>query len=277
MGWYGILLFGLTLLALSCANETRRLLRRRTGTDSAAEIAAKLLEPSSPLNYEENVWRVWSTTNRNGQPVNPIRHTVSTTKCRWAPLVPPPTPGLSLPDNGTICLRDSEDLLCDAIRRDHYWSECADLPALYALSESSTVTGGLFLDVGANVGACSMHMLLSSNALVLAFEPGADNLFYASSSFLKLSESNPDVHSRLSLYPLAAGSTNSTSKLFSAVGNAGHSVIDHTPPLYAPRGHERAQQIVVRALDEVLWPRAERGHPPHPIALLKLDVEGCGR
>ena len=30
----------------------------------------------------------------------------------------------------------------------------------------------LFVDAGANVGACTMHMLLATSAKVAAFEPG---------------------------------------------------------------------------------------------------------
>ena len=51
-------------------------------------------------------------------------------------------------------------------------------------------------------------------------------------------------------------------------------MIGHQPALFAPLGHEKAQPILVRALDDILWPRDERSRPPQPIALLKLDVEG---
>ncbi|KAL1526809.1 hypothetical protein AB1Y20_015502 [Prymnesium parvum] len=255
-------LAALTLLALCCnASDTRRLFRKRVASDAVPERAA-------PLDAERE-WKVWNSTAPAVIP-----HPAASTRCRWTTLTPPPTPTLPPPTNGSICLRATDDLLCDAILRDHYWSECADLPALYALSASGAASGGLFLDVGANIGACSMHMLLSSEAPVVAFEPGANNLFYATSSFLRLGESLPEALGRLTLYPLAVGSSNSSSSLFSAIGNAGHSVIGQQPTLYAPRGHEKAQPIIVRTLDDVLWPRSERARPPQPIALMKLDVEG---
>ena len=40
--------------------------------------------------------------------------------------------------------------------------------------------------IGSNVGACSLHMLLTTDAQIIAFEPGADNLHYATRSLLRL-------------------------------------------------------------------------------------------
>ncbi|KAL3916675.1 MAG: hypothetical protein SGPRY_006718, partial [Prymnesium sp.] len=264
----GLRLAALAALALCGAHEARRLLR------GEVEVSSRDSTLSTPLEHEPAQWKVWTSGGFKGQPAEPIQHTRSSTSCRWAPLLPPPTPGLPRPSNASICLRSSDDLLCNAILREGYWSECADLPALHAWSTAKHAGGGMFVDVGANIGACSLHMLLSSDAAVVAFEPGANNLFFASSSFLRLSKSLPQVRNRLHLYPLGTGDTNSSASLFSAVGNAGHSVIGQQPKLYAPQGHEKAQPIILRTLDDVLWPRSQRGRRPHPIALLKLDVEG---
>ena len=285
--------------------------------------------------------------------------------CRWSRFTPPATPGLEPPLNGSICLRNESDLLCDEVRRRGYWPECADLPALYERSARalaaeairrprSAVPGPpLFVDAGANVGACTLHMLLSTSAKVVSFEPGPGNLFYASSSFLRMrrqilsrsgapaaaggssvddagaavavadgqqqqqQQQQPtstataaadattagasnagaehatgvapgtaagtsshdawdDPASRLRLYPIALGAANGSSLLYSARGNAGHSVVGLAPFVFAPAGHEAAQRILVRRLDDVLWPEASRaqGEPPPTVALLKLDVEG---
>ena len=217
----------LILLSCPCAAEPRRSFRRRIVADLGP--SSQEVEIASPLTGEEDVWQVWSWSV-------PIPHTDGAMGCRWARLEPPATPGLRRPENGTVCLRQADDLLCNAIVREHYWSECADLPSLYAKSSESAGGGGLFLDVGANIGACSLHMLLSTDAPVIALEPSPNNLFYAGSSLLRLSQDLPDTRLRLTLLPLAVGSENSSSSLYSAIGNAGHSVIALQPKQYAPLG-----------------------------------------
>ena len=136
--------------------------------------------------------------------------------CKWAPLTPP---GAYI--NSTICLHAGDDLLADTIRRRGYWPECADLPAM--LRHSASVQGGdgspLFVDIGANIGACTLHMLLTaSDASVLAFEPGPHNLFYTSSSLRQLQMGvMPRLAQRAVLLPLGLGETASTASLYQAV------------------------------------------------------------
>lgn len=137
----------------------------------------------------------------------------------------------------------------------------------------------LFVDVGANVGACSLHMLMTTDADIVAFEPGGDNLHYASRTLLRLAtDVLPEARRRLLLVRAGAGAREQEhASLHQAVGNAGHAVIGHKPTQYAPLGHIPAQEVVLRRLDDVLWPRdAERLERPRPpsIALVKLDVEG---
>ena len=234
--------------------------------DAAEAPMAILAEP--PL------WRTW-----------PHKAVVTAPgrQCAWARFLPPRTPGMPPPVNGSICLRNETDLLCDEVRRVGYWPECADLPGLYTRAAATLAAEVgrrprvafpqgplLFVDAGANVGACTLHMLLATSAKVVSFEPSAANLFHASSSFLKGQEQAPAA--RLRLYPLALGASNGSGLLYSAIGNAGHSAVDAKAAFYAPEGHTAAQRILVRTLDSVLWP--EHTAPPPTVLLLKLDVEG---
>lgn len=201
------------------------------------------------------------------------------------------TPSGSIHGNASICLRGTADLLADHVRKNGQWAECADLPVMLAAGHGSGVSsvssaGGtpLFVDVGANVGTCTLHMLLATDADVVAFEPGGDNLKYASQTFLRLADGSdrgdgavlPEARRRLLLLRAGVGATAFEQSLHQAVGNAGHAVIGVAPKQYAPLGHVPPQRVVVRPLDEMLWPAARRdaGVPPPRIALLKLDVEG---
>ena len=203
--------------------------------------------------------------------------------CSWSAFEPP-----SARVNSSICLRPGADLLADTIRRKHYWPECADLPAMFAAAPASddpqpsaqAAAAALFIDIGANVLACSVHMLLASDATVVSFEPGPDNAFYASRSLLRLTQEGgpvPDAAKRLLLMRAALGTEASGEQLLhQAVGNAGHAVIGQKPTQYAPLGHVAAQKILIRRLDDLLWPPGARssGTPAPSIALLKVDVEG---
>ena len=219
----------------------------------ASEPSAALAPPPRPWTWEEPY-----------QPVNRI-------KCRWAPFQPPFTAGLPPPRNGSICLRPPNDLLSDAVASAKHWFECADLPALYLNASSACLPGQpcLVLDAGANLGSCSLHMLLATSADVVSFEPGADNLHLFTKSALRIARRSPSARARLVLYPVALGEGNYSQRLYPAVGNAGHSVVGTQQDFYAPSGHEAAESIDVRQLDALLWRQ-----PPPAIALLKLDVEG---
>ena len=157
-----------------------------------------------------------------------------------------------------------------------HWFECADLPALFLNASASCAPGQpcLFVDAGANLGACSMHMLFATGADIVAFEPGADNLHLFTKSVLRAAHRLPSARKRFTLHPVALGEANYSQRLYPAVGNAGHSVVGTQQDMFAPDGHEAAESIDVRRLDALLWPPRVRQQPPPAIALLKLDVEG---
>jgi len=179
--------------------------------------------------------------------------------------------------NTSVCLHGGEDLLTAEVRAGGFWRECADLPAMLERTPSSTPeVPPLFVDIGANVGACSVHMLLTTAAYVVAFEPGGDNLFYVTSSLQALRAAQmPGAAGRMSLIPSALGSASAHQLLHQAIGNAGHAVIGQRPTGYAPKGHVAPQPIQVQRLDDVLWPLESREITlPPSIALMKIDVEG---
>ena len=118
----------------------------------------------APLTAEGALWKVW-----DWQPLDQGLH------CKWAALRPPTTVGLPPPLRGSICLRSEDDLLSNEILKLAYWRECADLPELLG----RTSTDDLVLDIGSNIGSCLLHLLLTTDARVLAFEPGLANRFYA--------------------------------------------------------------------------------------------------
>lgn len=164
-------------------------------------------------------WNVWGFE----QPYN----TGTALPCRWSLLAPPPTHGLRVPWNASVCVRPPGDLLSDALASSGHWAECDDLPQLYAIGAGRTgqPDHAAVLDVGMNLGACTLHLLLATDAEVLSFEPGRANLAYATTSLLALAAAHPNVRRRSRVFPIGLGDANASAWLHPAMGNAGHSVL----------------------------------------------------
>ena len=130
------------------------------GSPISAKGVDQVSAASLALLGEEGVWSVWRISD------GPYRGFESTTVCRWAVLQPPPTYGLQAPINGSICLRPAGDLLSDALAAGGHWDECDDLPELYTIGRSHGMMPerAAILDVGMNIGACTLHLLLATDA-----------------------------------------------------------------------------------------------------------------
>jgi len=61
----------------------------------------------------------------------------------------------------------------------------------------------VFLDIGANIGACSLEMLQRTDASVLAVEPSPSNLFYLTSSLQLAARAQPSLAHRVTVLPFA--------------------------------------------------------------------------
>jgi len=169
--------------------------------------------------------------------------------------------------------------LSDVVRGMKRWPDCAELaylwktlPASPAAAKSTTFSpcekqvygaGKLFVDVGANIGSCTMQMLARPDVPeVVAFEPNPKNYFYLTGSVLK----NQGFKERLALFPLALGQAAGSHPMYMQVGNAGNTVLDNAV------GATEKQKVNARTttLDEVFL---ESGKAPY-IHLMKIDAQG---
>ena len=261
---------------LAGSRDGRRLQLQSGDAGSRANLRAAIMSAlrSSAADNESFAPFLWDHQAPIGARIN----TTIAQDCAWTDFQPP-----NRTVNASVCLRPGVDLLGEAVRSKHYWAECADLPAMLHHARGRSHSGeGLFVDVGANIGMCTIHMLVATNATVVAFEPGADNLFFMSRSLVRLAEADglPTARRRLMLVTSALGDSNSEQLLHQAIGNAGHAVIGQKLARYAPRGHEQPQHITIRRMDALLWPTAVTDEDVSSAArapridLLKLDVEG---
>jgi hypothetical protein len=88
------------------------------------------------------------------------------------------------------------DVVSNAIITNGKWDDCNYLSSLWRWQQHAfhmdgfpiASTGSVYLEVGANIGACVAHMLLHTDANIVAFEPGEQNLFCLTRSLLKMGE-----------------------------------------------------------------------------------------
>merc|ERR1719316_1225865 len=100
-----------------------------------------------------------------------------------------------------MCLRNYSDVVSDQVKANGTWEDCPLLAALWAsLPDRSRQFGAaarrgkLYVDIGANIGACLLPMMARPDMKdALAFEPSPRNLFYLTNSIL----ANPEIKKKV--------------------------------------------------------------------------------
>eukprot|EP00445_Apocalathium_hangoei_P064201 CAMPEP_0204110162 /NCGR_PEP_ID=MMETSP0361-20130328/1720_1 /ASSEMBLY_ACC=CAM_ASM_000343 /TAXON_ID=268821 /ORGANISM="Scrippsiella Hangoei, Strain SHTV-5" /LENGTH=399 /DNA_ID=CAMNT_0051060029 /DNA_START=51 /DNA_END=1250 /DNA_ORIENTATION=+ len=166
-----------------------------------------------------------------------------------------------------LCIRPYTDLISEWVEKDGDWVNCRDLSRIWnsTIMRAGSSEKDIFLDIGANIGVCTMHMAVLSDAnAVVAFEPSETNLFYLTGTFL----ANPSYASKVQVYPVGLGNQTVDLPIFAEPGNAGHSVIGAAVGELGMGVLEKVGTIHVRRLDDII-------RPPYPkVRLAKIDVEG---
>jgi len=166
-----------------------------------------------------------------------------------------------------LCLRPYYDLVSEAVKHHGDWPECGDLSRIWnsGMMSPGSSKEDIFIDIGANIGVCTMHMAFRSDArTIIAFEPSEKNLWYLTGTFL----ANPDYASKVQLYPVGLGNQAVDLPIFAQPGNAGHSVLGKPVAELGSDLPQKVGTIHVRLLDDII-------RPPYPkVRLAKIDVEG---
>ena len=89
---------------------------------------------------------------------------------------------------------------------------------------------GVLLEVGANIGACTVELLLRTNAKLLAFEPSLANVFFLTRSLRMLAAAHPEVADRVVIFPIGAGDEPLHTRIMIDPANLGNSVVEDAPP-----------------------------------------------
>merc|ERR1719375_2510131 len=163
--------------------------------------------------------------------------------CHWHQMAPGPyLNGGKAPE---LCVRDYPDFVSDYFKTKGYFHSCLDLAQQWPILPDGSKAGeftqrlstcngqceskksakpGIYVDVGANIGACVMQMLARPDVdQVVAFEPSPANLYYMTNSLVKQIQSgDASVMKNLVLYPRPLGASRSTHTLSEQPGNAGN-------------------------------------------------------
>lgn len=208
----------------------------------------------------------------------------------WAPWTPrlPPWPAthplgwdcmlgwMRLPGQQAqeMCL-NPRDHLSRKVNETGRWRDCQQLVTEWKHNALGSGEGrGIFLELGANIGSCTLELLLSTTAKALAFEPSAVNLYHLTRTLRLAATTRDDARGLLSrravVFPVGAGQAATMGEMSNKAGNFGDSQI------IAPgsgKGSEHGPAhlpVQVYRLDDLL-PQLPL---PEPVRLMKIDIQG---
>eukprot|EP00526_Cylindrotheca_closterium_P013750 CAMPEP_0113658828 /NCGR_PEP_ID=MMETSP0017_2-20120614/31992_1 /TAXON_ID=2856 /ORGANISM="Cylindrotheca closterium" /LENGTH=347 /DNA_ID=CAMNT_0000573257 /DNA_START=101 /DNA_END=1145 /DNA_ORIENTATION=- /assembly_acc=CAM_ASM_000147 len=135
----------------------------------------------------------------------------------------------------------------------------------------------VFMDVGANIGACVLQMLFTTDSPVIAFEPEPMNLFCLTNTILRL---EPRYRDRFLLFPFALSDEEGSTQIQAQVGDMGNAFLGDVKAGQKDKENEseeekykRSVQVPVESLDNVITAVSEEGLS-EDIALMKLHAQG---
>ena len=171
-----------------------------------------------------------------------------------------------------MCL-NPKDHLSKHVAKAGRWRDCEEL--VFEWNASSSRAGGegdIFLELGANIGACTLEMLLLTSARVIAFEPSPINMFHLTRSLRLAASADAALHHRVVVFPVGAGDSAVRSKMVSDASNFGNTQLSESTrdSERADGDHALTQIVDVYPLD-ALFPQL---FLPATVRLMKLDVQG---
>lgn len=235
----------------------------------------------SVVSFLEPAYRVWTPDER---PMHTELANASANGAVWKTLdIGPPGAHRQQP----FMMRRNDYITRAVARNGKRWQDCDALLELWHRAEKENVATDatdLFIDVGANIGLCTLPMLYQTNARVVAVEPSPANLFYlthtlhraaAKDDALRRSKGEPPpwapIRNRVAVLPYAAGKTEATSFLRVPKDNAGNSQLEGTHgQLVRDSGNQQfheSYEIRAAPLGALLTRDAT-------LRVMKLDVQG---
>jgi FkbM family methyltransferase len=198
-----------------------------------------------------NGWKMWDKE----RPI--ITKDTKFKECRWT------TFKATNGQTAKMCVHYGDAVSRAVINRGR-WADCDVLTTQFD-DTNPDKKDRIFMDVGANIGACVLQMLFTTEAPVIAFEPEPMNLFCLTNTIMRL---EPRYRDRFLLFPLALGDAEGGSIIHSKVGDYGNAVIGEVVKDRNKEKFKNPTEIRIEALDTVITVDDEN------IALMKLHAQG---
>ena len=199
--------------------------------------------------------------------------------CRWTQFYVPGEEASSHITSLPMCVHPEADIISDAIAAGGRWQDCPYLGSVWHSLEQqdnqqhkTQSRQKVHLEVGANIGACVLDVLLTTNAHIVAFEPNPRNLFRLTSTLSAVLAVYPHFESRIQLYPLGLGDTAKKDLIFGAARNFGHSTIGHGVKEYPGQQFDKGLPIYIERLDDLI--NCKHNDPQVEFSVMKLDAQG---
>ena len=118
----------------------------------------------------------------------------------------------------------SRNLISDSIHATGKWNDCGALVAAWRSLRPSPRS--LMLEVGGNIGACSMEVLLRTDARLIIFEPSFTNLYYLTRTLQAAHRHSPhlDLAHRVVVFPIGLGNESNSTEPCAGAATCGSSL-----------------------------------------------------
>ena len=203
-------------------------------------------------------WNLWNGT----API--INEYTQYSKCRWT------TFRATNGQTAKMCVHYG-DAVSRAIINRGRWVDCDVLTTQFEETHPDK-KHRIYMDVGANIGACVLQMLFTTESPVIAFEPEPLNLFCLTNTILTL---EPRYRDRFLLFPFALSDSPGKTQIQAQVGDMGNAFLGDVKSGEKDKNEEeeekykRPMQVPVENLDSVIT-----ADSAEDIALMKLHAQG---
>lgn len=167
--------------------------------------------------------------------------------------------------NYTIYIHPRNDIISNIIKTSKQWFDCDLLPEMWDNIEDLNKNEGVFVDIGAHIGSCSLYMI-NEGIKTIAFEPVNENLYLFTKSLIN----NIKLVNDVEIYQCGLGNTTQELTMYINKMNIGESSIEAVPIISSSNISFENRLVKVFKLDDI-W--ADK-YDDLIINLLKLDVNG---
>lgn len=208
-------------------------------------------------------WKLWDQTNALPPPRGSDGELL---KCRWGTYKAAHAAPNTSSSEAPMCMYDQEDYLTSKIIEHGRWKDCDVLtPILRRQKEANPDDPLIHVEIGANIGSCVLQVLLTTDAVIYAFEPHPRNLFHLTSTIANLDES---YRKRVHLFPVALSTEVGEAHMIIYEKNNGNAQV--LPPKENRMIADNMVAVSVERMDDLL----QIEDTGSPISQIKMDAQG---